>query len=138
MIEISYKLRDGNTPVVLHLTPEQYYDTVEAGESYENDGVPRFDHAWQYLGIPIDRFDWTVLRLSGVMDSWVRRTDFFCKGRSWLLHRSDADGYEELIHNTELQDGSTHIIRIHRTPDGAWAMNTNVVIRKDGTEEDFS
>jgi hypothetical protein len=133
MIEITYQLREASTPVSIRLTPEQYFDPLEPGESYDRDGVPRFDHAWQYLGVPLDRLMWTVLRRSGTAEPSVHRTDFFCDGRTWLLHRTDPDGYEELIHSTEFLDGSAHIIRTHRKPSETWTMNTNMLILDSGT-----
>jgi hypothetical protein len=132
-IEIAYQLRNDDTPLSIALTPDQYFHSLEPGESYEKDGVPRYNHAWQYLGVSADRLTWTVLHRSGTTDSSVHRTDFFCGGRTWILHRSDGSGYEELIHSTELLDGSTHIIRIHKEPDEAWTMNTNVFIRDSGS-----
>jgi hypothetical protein len=132
-IEITYQVYGDESPRSVFLTPEQYLDPLEPGETYEEDGVAKYGHAWQYLGIPLDRLVWTVLRRAGMADGSVHRTDFFRGGRSWILHRNDSDGYEELIHETELEDGSFHIIRSHRTDGRPWAMNTNVVIRNNGT-----
>jgi len=50
-----------------------------------------------FLDVPRSRLKWTLERRSGTTDDTTIRTQYMDAGRSWMTHRSDPDGYEELI-----------------------------------------
>ena len=59
-IQISYQTWDGREPVHLALSPEEYFDPLEPNETYEADGIPRYDHTWEYLDVPRERLKWST------------------------------------------------------------------------------
>lgn len=42
-IELVYQTWDEVAPVTKLLNPEEYFDPLEPGESYEVDGIPRYN-----------------------------------------------------------------------------------------------
>jgi hypothetical protein len=138
-IEIIYQTRDGTAPVRLSLTPEAYFDPLGPGETYEADGVPRYNHTWQYLDVPPSRLKWSLEGRAGTGDDAKIRTQYLDGGRSWMTHRSDPDGSEELIHFNQLSEDRCHIVRTLKTEQGGWAVHYNAVIEKaaDGSEREL-
>ncbi|VTR93119.1 Uncharacterized protein OS=Desulfosporosinus sp. OT GN=DOT_0185 PE=4 SV=1 [Gemmata massiliana] len=137
-IQLVYQTWDGGAPVTKFLLPEEYFDPLEPGESYEVDGVPKYNHTWQYLDVPPRRLKWTVERRSGTADDTTIRAQYMDGGQSWMTHRSDPDGYEEMIHSTQIGDGRCHILRTCRTTGGGWVVHLNTVIEggDDGTQRE--
>ncbi|HVK07602.1 MAG TPA: hypothetical protein VM597_02380 [Gemmataceae bacterium] len=132
-ILLIYQTWDEAAPVSKLLSPEEYFDPPGPGESYEAHGVPKHNHTWQYLDVPRKRLKWTLERRSGTTDNTAIRTQYMDGGRSWMTHRSDPDGYEEMIHSTRVGDGRCHILRTCRTAGGGWAVHLNSVI-EDGDD----
>ncbi len=122
----------------MSLTPEEYFDPLDPGETYEAHGVPRFNHTWEYLPVHRSRLKWSTERRQGTADDTTFRTQYMSAGRSWMNHRLDPDGYEEIIHYTRLADDRCHIIRTFRMPNGAWVVSLNSVISDlpNGTQEE--
>jgi hypothetical protein len=58
-------------------------------------------------------------------------------GKNWMNHRLDPDGYEELIHTTQISDDCCHIIRTCKERNGAWTVCLISVVRDlpDGSQE---
>jgi hypothetical protein len=136
-IEIVYQTWDGGRPVRLTLAPEEYFDPVEPGKTYEANGIPRHNETWQYLDLPRDRLKWSSERRSGTWFDTTFTTQYMNGGDSWLTHRADPDGYEEMIHVTQLDDRTCHIIRTVKTlSTGRWAVCLNSVVydRDDGSQ----
>ena len=52
-IQIVYQIWGEAAPVRKLLPPEEYFDPLEPGENYEAVGVPRYNHTWQYLDVPL-------------------------------------------------------------------------------------
>lgn len=127
-IQIIYQTWDEAVSVSILLAPEDYFDPLGSGESYEAHGVPRHNHTWNYLSVSRSRLKWTLERRSGTTDDVTIRTQYMDGGRSWMTHRSDPDGYEEIIHSTQIGDGRCHILRTCRTAGGGWAVHLNSVI----------
>jgi hypothetical protein len=138
-IQLVYQTWDGATPITKSLTPEEYFDPLELGESYESDGVPKFNHTWRYLDVPPSQLKWTLERRSGTADDDTTfRTQYMDGGRCWMTHRSDPDGYEEMIHFTQIDDSRCHILRTCRTSGGGWAVILNSLIedKDDGSQRE--
>jgi hypothetical protein len=137
-IELVYQTWDGTEPVRLMLSPADYFDPLEPGETYESHGIPRYNHTWQYLHVPRSRLKWSKERRQGTGEDSTFRTQYMDGGRSWMNHRLDPDGYEEIIHHTELTDGCYHIIRTCRKTNGAWVVALNSVVSDlaDGTQRE--
>lgn len=126
-IRITYLSKHGETPAVLDLTPADYYDPIGPNETYDQHGIPRFDHAYTYTPCPPDDLLWTVLEVisAGGDDTpgrTVFHTQFLDGAKSMMTHRADPDGYEEIIHTTEADPGRWHIVRTVKPPGGLWAV----------------
>jgi hypothetical protein len=117
---------------MLPLTPEQYFDPLQPGESFEKEGIARHDHAADFLrerlGLLPSQLGWTELVIQGTEEDRTIRTEFHGGGRSWLLHRKDPDGYEELIHHTQLTDKLCHLTRTQKQRGGMWSLIYNGVV----------
>lgn len=134
MFEILYKRRsDGVQRVVL--TPEEYYDPLDPGERYEEDGVPRFDHAVDYLDNAIEELEWTRLDEE---DGTVVLERFASRGRVRIWHRRDADGGQELCLTTTLAPGRHHLARLYLDEAGDWVPRSVVLIddQPDGSQRE--
>ncbi len=141
-IKLMYKKRDDNIPVSIQLEPEAYFDRLESGENYQEDGVPKYNDAWEYLDVPVSELEWIMEEISGTTEDGIIRTELLKDGVNWMTHRKDESGYEEIIHNTEISPNISHIIRTHKDDEGIWTVNTNMVFYDSGTPnergEDFT
>jgi len=136
-IEIAYHTWNDPSPIRLRLSPEAYFDPIESGETYEKDAIPRYNHTWQYLDVPLNSLKWSMERRSGTSDDTTFMTQYMDGGRSWINHRFDPSGYEEIIHKTQLDDRTCHIVRtVKFTTEGRWAVHYNGVItdQADGSQ----
>lgn len=139
-IRITYLAKGAASPVVLDLTPQAYYDPIGDGESYGRDGVPKFDHAWQYTPHRARDLLWTVLEVDAAGGDrptrTVIRTQLLDGTRSMMTHRADADGYEEIIHSTEIDPGRWHIVRTSKPAGCLWSVTMNNLTEEgSGTRE---
>lgn len=133
MIRITYQLRSELTPRRLELKPEEYYDHLGPGETYERHAIPRFDHAYEYTEHSADDLKWTVLE-GGPIRGSIIRTQFLDGKRSMMTHRADSDGYEEIIHSTAI-DGGHLIVRTRKHPGQAWSVDSSNYSVNDATWE---
>jgi hypothetical protein len=135
-ITIAYLLRDESEPRCVTLPPEAYFDPLEDGETYERDAIPRFNNAADYLDVPADRLRWTELVIEGTESDRRIRTEFLPGGDSWVSHRSDPDGYEEIITTTRLSKTDWHIVRVFKTANSPWTvcLNSLIVDQPDGSQ----
>ena len=134
MIRITYQLRSETTLRSLELTPEEYYHPLEQNETYERGAIPRFHHAYQYTKHSADDLRWTVLE-GGPIAGSVIRTQFLDGRRSMTTHRTDANGYEEIIHSTAVGEGRLLIVRTVKKPGQAWAVVSSGCLVNDATWE---
>ena len=134
-IKITYKMVKRETPDILELTPEDYFDPLPSTENYQEDGIPKYNHTWEYLdNISPDELEWITEEISGTYEDRVIRTEFLENGYdNWMTHRRDKSGYEEIIHNTEILPNIGHTVRIDRNSEGVWKVNTNIVHYDSGT-----
>jgi hypothetical protein len=121
MIRIIYQLRCESRPRSIELSPDDYFDPLDPGENYEANGIPRWDHAYQYTGHTADEVKWTVLE-NGPKKGSIVRTQFLDGRRSMMTHRADADGYEAIIHFTAIGEAGLLIVRTVKQPGQAWAV----------------
>lgn len=121
MIRIRFQLRAESAPRTVALKPENYFEPLGPGETYERDAIPRFDHAFQFTGHAAEELKWTVLEDGPTRGSLVR-TQFLDGQRCMMTHRIDADGYEEMIHSTEFENGGFLVVRTVKMPGKAWSV----------------
>jgi hypothetical protein len=138
-IEIVFQTWDGESPVSLRLSAEDYFDPIGPDESYEADAIPKYNHTWEYLDVPREQLKWTSERRVGTSDDTVFFTQYMDGGRSWMNHRVDPDGREEMIHSTQLDSRTVHIIRtVKLLVSGKWAvwLNSVIVDQDDGSQKE--
>lgn len=135
-IRITYKVRNVLSSRSIELSPEDYFDPLEEGENYQEDGTPKYNHTWQYLNKAVDELEWVIEEVSGTTEDRIIRTEFLKDGINWMIHRRDKSGYEEIIHNTEIASNISHIIRTHKASEGIWTVNTNVIYYNPGTPDE--
>ena len=131
-------LRRNHTDVeTLELSPSDYMDPLDPGDTFEANGIPRFAHARLYL--PQDlAVAWTevsVARASGVtrIFEWFADNDAV---EHW--QRTDPDGDEELCISSRLDSSSWHIVRLRRTRTSQWRQAFNSVVHDhaDGSQSE--
>lgn len=138
-IEIVYQTWNSDHPVRLWLAPEEYFDPIGPEETYERDAIAKFNHTWEYLDVPREQLKWSTERRVGTSHDRDFVTQYMDGGRSWLNHRVDPDGYEELIHVTQLDSHTVHIIRtVKYGVSGQWAvcLNSVIVDQNDGSQKE--
>jgi hypothetical protein len=120
-ITIRYLVRGQLEPTSVSLAPLDFFDPLGRGETWENDGIPRFNHACEYLPTSLD-LAWTELESSteaGVTSvREVVSPDRLV--RHW--HRVDPNGYEELCISSRLSAATTHISRLWRGTSEPWQL----------------
>src|SRR4051794_30373657 len=110
-IEITFQTWDADGPVRLRLSPEEYFDPIDTGETYEEDAIAKYNYTFEHLDIAREKLKWTTERCVGTSQDRTIFTQYMDGGRSWMTHRVDPDGYEEVIHVTQLDRRTCHIIR---------------------------
>lgn len=138
-IEIVFQTWDAESPVTLRLSPEEYFDPTEIDESYEEDAIAKYNHTWEYLNVSREQLKWTIERRVGTSDDRTIFTQYMDDGRSWMTHRVDPDGLEEMIHVTQLDIRTCHIIRtMKHFNSGRWAVHLNslIVNQDDGSQKE--
>jgi hypothetical protein len=137
-ISIRYQRRDETTPRVLHLSPDEYFDPPDPGETLSVRSVPRFDDAYRYAPHRPEELWWSVVEIRDGSTFWRVRTQLLDGMRSLMHHSQESDGSEEIIHQTELGSGCWHTIRTLKLAGKNWAvvMNSLTVERAAPVIED--
>jgi len=125
VIRIRYLRRDETSPRVLELTPNEYFDPLDPGETLSVRSVEKHWNAHAYTPHTPDELRWTILEITEGSTFWRVRTQLLDGMRSLMHHSQEADGSEEIIHSTELGPGCWHSIRTLRLPGKAWAVVMN-------------
>jgi hypothetical protein len=126
LIDIWYQTSDSDIEIHCSLDLETYFDPLEEGETYAEHGIPRFNVTSQYIDVPPDQLVWSIERRTGTSDDTTFSTQYFDGGKSWVNHRTDPCGYEELIHSIDLGD-SYFILRTSKKPNGRWVAHTGLM-----------
>ncbi|MBX7171115.1 MAG: hypothetical protein K1X72_09165 [Pyrinomonadaceae bacterium] len=136
-IVISYKVID-DLEKQITLTAEEYFDPIDEDETYENDAIPKYNHAEEYLEIATNLLEWTEIAVSETKQSHCIRTQYFDEGKSWMSHRKDLYGYEEIVLSSQLNSSNVHIARIHKDDNENWQVNYDGVITdiEDGSQSE--
>jgi len=75
-ITMTYQLETNSLPHTIELRPEEYFDPLEPEETYENDGVPAYQNAFEYIGCTPDDLKWAITNLgwNSIHDGACHRT----------------------------------------------------------------
>src|SRR5687768_13616656 len=95
-IRITYKVKN-ESEKHLNFTPEEYFDPLDDDETFDKNGIPKFDHAEEYLEIPIEKLEWTEIEVNKKNNGRCIRTQYFDEGKSQMIHVKDLADYEEII-----------------------------------------
>ncbi|HYE72867.1 MAG TPA: hypothetical protein VEF04_06030 [Blastocatellia bacterium] len=122
-IEITYKRHADPVPHTLVLEPEEYFDPLESNESFEKHGIPKHDHAIDYLPCNSEEIEWTSIQVAEIPNSYSIRTEYYRNG-SMMWHRKETTGYEEICVQTNISKQECHIVRLHKNYAAAsWQVN---------------
>jgi hypothetical protein len=124
-VRITYQRRDETTPRALELSPDEYFDPLDEGEVLSVRSVSIHQDAFAYTGHRSEELWWTVLEITDGRASWHVRTQLLDGLRSLMTHSREADGSEEIIHQTELRPQCWHTIRTLREPGRMWTVVMN-------------
>ena len=127
-IEIEYLQRSADRSVTISISPEEYFLPLEAGESFEADGQPRYTGAENYINIPPEELNWTEVRVRSTSEfDSTKRTQYERNGTIFLMHWQFNNGNESIIHTTEIDDSLAHVIRLYRSGNGPWKIHSDLV-----------
>jgi hypothetical protein len=121
-IRIRYQRRDEATPRVLELSPEEYFDPLDPGETLSVRSVPRLLDTYQYTPHPAEELRWTIVEITDGATFWRVRTQFLDGMRALMHHSQESDGSEEIIHQSELCSGCWHTIRTLKEAGKTWTV----------------
>ncbi len=127
-IVIEYLKKFCEEPLTVFLSPKEYFDPIDKGETYEKDAIPRYNLAGDYLDLEKSELTWTKLSILGTNEDKVIFTHYLGDGETWMSHRKDTDGFEEIIHSVQEDKQTCHIIRTHKDSYGNWNINYNGII----------
>ena len=127
-IEIRYLSKKTQEVQTLRLSPEEYFDPLEPGETFEEDGIPAYQYAFDYIGCSADELKWSIEKISGSKGTRLVRSQYLDGDRSMMEHVIDPDGSEEIILSNEIEKDKWHIIRIRKSPNGSWSVIRNGLI----------
>jgi len=105
-ILLQYRLQGAEEWVKRSLTPTEYFD-LEPGEKPSLDSVPQYNHARQYIDVPLKNLAETRIIIDSI-EGAGRRTiieTFWGEGRHCLIERLDhgPEPYRELILCSEVR-----------------------------------
>jgi hypothetical protein len=135
---IQYKLRAESEVQKKVLLPEEYFDSLLEGENYIFDGIPKFNHAWNYTGYKPKALAWTEVYIRHLGEVFTKtRTEFYENGKHSFIQRVDRDGYEILIHSIKLSHEIEQIIRTMKKGATAdWVVESIMIgVHADTNEE---
>ncbi len=129
-VKIVYQSKTSSDFVELKLLPEEYYDELEPDDtSFEEDGIPRFLNPIEY--VPLDAAELKLVVITEPCKSGKRefRIQLLDGNKVECVHSIWPDGTEELIHTTDLDKDTYHIIRTVKDTNGYWSVVTNTITK---------
>jgi hypothetical protein len=121
-VRIRYQRRDEATAREIEMSPEEYFDPLNPGETISVRSVPKLLNTYEYTLHSADQLAWTVVEITDGLEFWRVRTQLVDGMRSLMHHSQDSDGSEEIIHQTELIPSCWHTIRILKQAGKLWAV----------------
>lgn len=79
------------------LSPEEYFDPLEPGETYEREGCARFFTIHEYLPLPPSQLSWAEVSIRGTEHDRTFTVHFYGKDHEWLSNSYFAPDGEELM-----------------------------------------
>jgi hypothetical protein len=107
------------------LSPTDYFEPLDPGETLSVQSVPRRLETYQYTRYQANELLWTVVEITDGADFWRVRTQLLDGMRSLMLHSQSSDGTEEIIHQTRLGRKCWHTIRTLKQAGKSWTVVMN-------------
>src|SRR5262249_7580487 len=137
-VRIRYLRRDEAAPRVLELSPEEYFDPLDEGETLTVRSVARCCYDFEYTGHRAEDLWWTVLEITDGESFWRGRTQPVDGLRSLMHHTHQSDGSEEIIHQAQISPCCWHTIRTLKRPGKEWAVVMNNLTAEEPGKEMLS
>jgi len=120
-ITLTYSRIDSKEQEVVELNPQEYFDPLEKGENYWDDGVERKFLLEEYL--PIDKVQVKWFRITLEHDEMKRiyTCQLLDSDRSTSTHSIDEFGNEEIITQSKIADETWHTVRTQKPLGGQWS-----------------
>lgn len=128
-IQLTYQLAAGGDPIRSDVTPEEFFDPLDHGETYWDNGVQRYVFLHEHLGIEPEKLKWVVARLTAGEGIRIQRAQYLDGDNVTLQHTVDEDQEEELIVSTALPDDQWNVVRLLKSPGDTWKMTLNDLVR---------
>ena len=134
-VSLTYQLHDHGEPQKLELSPADFFDPLEAGESFWDDAVERHLLLHEYLGVEPARVKWMVARVSDGGRTRLTRAQYLDGDNVLMQHTVDEHQGEEIILSTRLPTGESHTIRVLKPGDASWSVTANMLIHDASVDD---
>jgi hypothetical protein len=137
-IKITYFLKKEQETRTINLSPEEYFDPLEPGETFEENGVPTYQYTFDYIGCSANELKWSIEKISSSKGTRILRSQYLDGDRSMMEHIIDPDGSEEIIHSNQIEKDKWHIIRTYKSSNGSWSVIRNGLIDETSKAKQMS
>ena len=130
-IQLTYKLRETSIINEINLCPEEYFESIEQNENFEDDGIAKYNEEWFYIldlisNLKVSDFEFTTVELRGSLKS-----DFLIKTNHYgndtiIIYRKDKNGYELMIQSLKIAKNCLVITRMERENSTSEWININL------------
>jgi len=70
LIRIRYQGRGEATPREIEISPDDYFDPLNPGETLSVRSVPRLSNTHEYTAYPAEQLAWTVMEITNGSEFW--------------------------------------------------------------------
>jgi hypothetical protein len=118
-IQIEYKLRDNNNIALVHLDPSVYFDTVDLGENFEDDAIPKYGDTIKFIlendkSIKKESIEYTSLTISDSLKSDKVEKITYLHNDNELRYTIDFKGWELIVQSIKVAENCIVITRMER------------------------
>lgn len=121
-IKISYVTFQNSEVKDIYLKPEEYFDSLEEGENYWDDGIDKFIFPHEYLNISVSSLKWLTIIVSKGKEKRISRCQYLDGDNVTMNHSVDENGEEEIILSAKISEQSYHTTRILKPKSKSWAV----------------
>lgn len=118
-IKITYKCKNNILTTSFELTTQQYYETIEEGENYEDDCIPKYDQTIDYIidfdsTVTEELLEYSILKIQDSIKSNKNITTTYFGNKSQLIHSISDTGWELIIQSIRIAENCIAITRMER------------------------
>jgi hypothetical protein len=137
-IKINYQLNEESETKSIFLSAEEYFDPIVSGETFEENGVPKYQETCKYIGCSSNDLKWDIIKIICDKGISIFRSQYLDGSRSMMTHSIDFDNSEEIIHSTELEKNNWHIIKMFKPQNGFWSVIMDSLVEETENSENVS